>query len=68
MKTIYDIQQLLKSYGTIIYLGNRLDDLEMMEMEIRDLYHTQLLDESEFRTAILLLRREIRLEKEKRER
>jgi uncharacterized protein YqgQ len=66
MKTIYDIQQFLKSYGTIIYVGDRLADLELMEEELKELYFSQLIDVKEFQTALLLLRHEIQLEKDKR--
>lgn len=66
MKTIYDIQQFLKQYGTIIYLGSRLADLELMEEELKELYQSQLIDTNEFQTALLLLRHEIQLEKEKK--
>jgi uncharacterized protein YqgQ len=65
MKTIYEIQQFLKSYGTIIYVGSRLADLELMEEELRELYQSQLIETKEFQTALLLLRHEIQLEKEK---
>lgn len=66
MKTIYDIQQFLKKYGTIIYVGSRLADLELMEEELKELYHSQLIDTNEFQTALMLLRHEIQLEKEKK--
>jgi uncharacterized protein YqgQ len=66
MKTIFDIQQLLKQFGTIIYIGDRALDLELMEAELRELYHSQLIETKEYQTALLLLRHEIRLEKEKR--
>ncbi|WML47521.1 YqgQ family protein [Neobacillus sp. PS3-34] len=66
MKTIYDIQQFLKSYGTIIYIGDRAADLEMMESELKELYHSQLIEPREFQTALLILRHEIQMEKEKR--
>lgn len=65
MKTIYDIQQFLKGYGTIIYVGNRLADLELMEEELKDLFHSQLIDTKEFQTALLILRHEMQFEKEK---
>jgi uncharacterized protein YqgQ len=67
MKTIYDVQQLLKKYGTIIYVGDRLADLELMEEEIKELYQSQLIDVKEYQMAILLLRHEAQLEREKRE-
>jgi uncharacterized protein YqgQ len=68
MKTIYDVQQLLKKYGTIIYVGDRLADLELMEEEIKELYQSQLIDVKDYQMAILLLRHEAQLEREKRER
>jgi uncharacterized protein YqgQ len=67
MKTIYDIQQLLKRFGTIIYVGDRLADLELMEAELKELYRSQLIETKEFQTALLLLRHEIQIEKDKRE-
>lgn len=65
MKTIYDIQQFLKRFGTIIYIGERVADLELMEMELKELYQSQLIEPMEFQTALLILRNEIQLQKEK---
>lgn len=65
MKTIYDIQQFLKRYGTIIYIGDRVADLELMEMELKELYQSQLIETREFQTALLILRHEIQFQKEK---
>jgi uncharacterized protein YqgQ len=68
MKTIYDIQQFLKKYGTIIYVGDRLADLELMEEELKELHNSQLIDMKDLQTALLLLRHEAQLEKEKQNR
>lgn len=65
MKTIYDIQQLLKQFGTIIYIGERVADLELMEAEIKELYQSQLIDTKDYQSAILLLRHEIQFLKER---
>ncbi|WP_455675450.1 YqgQ family protein [Pradoshia sp.] len=65
MKTVYDIQQYLKRFGSYIYMGDRLADLEMMEFEIRELYRSQLIETKEFQTAILILKHEMSLEREK---
>lgn len=65
MNTIYDIQQFLKKYGTIIYIGDRCADLELMESELRELFNSQLIETKEYQSALLLLRHEIQLEKEK---
>jgi len=66
MKTIYDIQQYLKRFGILIYIGDRIADLELMETEVQELYRSQLMDPKDFQTAILLLRHEIRLVKEEK--
>jgi len=66
MNTIYDVQQFLKRYGIFVYLGDRLADLEMMQSEIMELYKSNLIEKEDFQMALLLLRRDIALEKEKR--
>ncbi|MGP4107274.1 YqgQ family protein [Virgibacillus sp. L01] len=58
METIYDIQQLLKRFGTIIYIGDRLADLELMEAEVKELYQAQFIETNEYQMALLLLRQE----------
>ncbi|MDQ0161350.1 YqgQ family protein [Bacillus alveayuensis] len=65
MKTIYDIQQLLKQYGTIIYIGDRMADLELMEEEIKQLYESKLIEAKDYQMALLLLRQEMQREREK---
>lgn len=65
MKTIYDVQQLLKRFGTFIYIGDRLADLELMEAELMELRYSTLIDKQDFQSALLLLRREIQIEKDK---
>lgn len=67
INTIYDIQQYLKRFGTIIYTGDRIADLQLMEMEIQELYKSQLMETRDFQSAILLLRHEIRLLKEEQD-
>lgn len=61
MKNIYEIQQFLKRFGTIIYVGDRVADLELMEEELKELHRSQLIEKKEFETAILLIRHEIRM-------
>lgn len=67
MKTIYDVQQFLKRFGTIIYTGDRVADLELMEDEIKELHRSELIETKEFQMALLLVRHHIQLEKEKKE-
>lgn len=64
MKNFYDVQQLMKRYGVFVHLGNRLWDIELMAIEVKNLYETQLLDNDTYQRAILVLRREHRLEED----
>jgi uncharacterized protein YqgQ len=64
LRTIFDIQQVLKDFGTFIYTGNRLADLELMEEELRELFQNKLIEPQVFYQSILLLKSE--QEKEKR--
>ncbi|AMV11618.1 YqgQ family protein [Geobacillus sp. G4] len=66
MKTVYDVQQLLKRFGTIIYVGDRLADLELMEEEVKELYQSQLIDAKQLQAALFILRQEAQMEREKR--
>ncbi|RLQ98233.1 YqgQ family protein [Falsibacillus albus] len=64
MKTVYDVQQFLKRYGTIIYTGDRLADLELMEMEFIDLFQAKVIDPKDFQSAILVIKQHIQKEKQ----
>lgn len=64
MKRLYDVQQLLKRFGIIVYMGNRLYDIEMMQIELNRVYQAGVLDRLEYMEAELVLRLEHRLELE----
>ena len=65
MKTLYDVQQLLKQFGIVVYLGKRLYDIEMMNIELEALYQNALIDKENYLIAEMILRREHRIEMEK---
>ncbi|NLQ43731.1 YqgQ family protein [Streptococcus mutans] len=65
MKTLYDVQRLLKQFGIYVYLGKRLYDIEMMKIELERLYDNSLISKSDYLHAELILRREHRIEKER---
>lgn len=65
MKTLYDVQQLLKQFGIVVYLGKRLYDIEMMKIELEALYQNGLVDKDNYLTAEMILRREHLIEMEK---
>lgn len=62
MISIYDIQQLLKKFSTIIYTGDRIADLQLMQDELRELNQSQLIDPQDYQTALFLLKQEIQKE------
>lgn len=59
MKSVYDIQQLLKKYGTFVYTGNRLGDLYMFEMELDELHRLGFIEQELYMKAKLILKKEI---------
>lgn len=60
MKTVYDVQQLLKKFGTIIYTGNRIGDLDLMHLEINDLFQSGMIEEEDYIIAKLIIKNKIR--------
>lgn len=67
MKTLYDVQEFLKKHGYINLLSNRLDAIFFMAQELKTLYDAGLIpDQNDYFTADLILRREHRLESEKK--
>ncbi|WP_188206159.1 YqgQ family protein [Alkalibacillus aidingensis] len=58
MKSFYEVQQLLKRFGTLVYVGDRQSDALLMEEEVRELYQNQLITIEEYRDAILILQKE----------
>ena len=62
MKTLYDVQQLLKQFGVVVYLGKRLYDIEMMKIELEALYKSALIDKENYLIAEMILRREHQIE------
>ncbi|MFC0854555.1 YqgQ family protein [Halalkalibacter oceani] len=55
---MFDVMQLLKKHGTIIYTKDRGLDLSLMEDELRELYEWKMIDQTVFQQALLILRQE----------
>ncbi|EOT42470.1 YqgQ family protein [Enterococcus columbae] len=62
MKTLYDVQQLLKQFGIYVYVGKRIYDIELMSMEVKQLYEGQLIDKATYLNAWAILKREHHIE------
>lgn len=60
MKTMYDVQQLLKRFGTFIYTGSRLSDLQLMKLELDEIYKNKLVNPEDYAVAKVILMKEIR--------
>src|SRR5699024_510989 len=66
MKTVYDVRQLLKSFGIFVYIGDRLCDLELMELELTQLYQSNCISIEDYKKAVLILRKEARIIRERK--
>ncbi|BBD89913.1 MULTISPECIES: YqgQ family protein [Staphylococcus] len=55
INNFYDVLQLLKKYGFIIYFKDPEDMHEMMLQEIKSLYNYQLLSKDEYLKCILII-------------
>ena len=65
-RTLYDVQQLLKEFNIVVYVGKRLYDIELMAIELDNLYQSGVVDRDTYMKAKIVLRKEHR-EEERRE-
>lgn len=55
INNFYDVLQLLKNYGFIIYFKDPEDMYEMMLQEVKSLFNYQLLSKDEYLKCILII-------------
>lgn len=67
METLYDVQQLLKQFGVYVYVGKRIYDIELMQIELKNFYDSRLIDRDVSLTARRILTREHRIEESREE-
>ncbi|MCL2676943.1 MAG: DUF910 family protein [Streptococcaceae bacterium] len=69
MKTLFDVQEMLKKYGFVNLMSNRLDGIVLMQQELVQLLESGIFQKSDkdYLTAALILKREARIESEKQE-
>lgn len=59
MTDLLSIINMLKRFGVFIYTGNRKDDIDLMQSEVKDLYEAGLLSKADYLQAVLVLRKEL---------
>lgn len=62
MESLYDVQQLLKQFGIYVYVGKRIYDIELMQIELKNLYEGRLVDRDTYLKAWSILKREHHIE------
>ncbi|MBD5429921.1 YqgQ family protein [Lactobacillus sp.] len=65
MKTLYDVQQLLKQFNILVHVGKRKWDIELMGLELDNLHLAGVISEKEYMTAKLILRHQYEIEEQK---
>ena len=65
MKTLYDVQQLLKKYGILVHVGKRIWDIELMAIELDNINRAGLIDKHDYMMAKLVLNHEHEIEAKK---
>lgn len=65
LRSVYDVQQLLKQFGIFVYVGERLWDIELMMDEIKKIYQHHLIDQRTYLSAMAVLKKEHQLEIER---
>ncbi|CAM3174304.1 Uncharacterized protein YqgQ [Lactobacillus bombicola] len=58
MKTLYDVQQLLKKYGVLVHVGKRIWDIELMALELDNINRSHLISQHDYLIAKMILRHE----------
>jgi uncharacterized protein YqgQ len=59
MKTMHELRQFLQKHGAFIYTGDRAGDLELFEMELRQLYEWNMIDIQTLQQGLLILKKEL---------
>ncbi|MDR2977751.1 MAG: YqgQ family protein [Streptococcaceae bacterium] len=70
MKTLYDVQEWMKKFGYINLMTNRQDAIYFMKKELTELHKRGIIakNDSDYFTASLILRQELRIEESKLQR
>lgn len=56
-KGMMRVRETLKRFSIIVYTGDQLDDIVLMDLELDDLYDSKTIEDEEFRDLKIALRR-----------
>ncbi|MFN2745334.1 MULTISPECIES: YqgQ family protein [Bacillus] len=59
MKTVYDVQQLLKRFGCFVYFGDRKLEIEFMMEELKEIFLSNLIEKEQWIQAMSILQNEL---------
>lgn len=59
MNSIYEVRQFLQKHGAFIYTGDREADLDLFEIELKQLYEWNMIDGKTLQQGLLVIRKEI---------
>lgn len=65
IRTLHDVQQILKMFNIYVYVGKRIWDIEMMALELDNLYNMHVISKDVWLRSKLVLQREHRLEEDR---
>lgn len=54
------VVKLMRRFGTFIYTGNKIDDIDLIRDEVKELYEGGLILQEDYLQVILILREEQR--------
>ncbi|MCA1213726.1 DUF910 family protein [Bacillus velezensis] len=58
MNSFYDVQQLFKSFGHIVYFGDRQAEIDFMKDELKEMYLSNVIEREVWQKAAGVLQRE----------
>ncbi|MEC3835097.1 hypothetical protein CHCC14821_1887 [Bacillus paralicheniformis] len=59
MKTVYDVQLLLKQFGCYVYFGDRELELEYMMDELKEMFLSNLIEKEQWLKGVSILQNEL---------
>ncbi|OIJ16754.1 hypothetical protein BKP37_05880 [Anaerobacillus alkalilacustris] len=59
MNSIYDLRKFLQNYGVFIYTGDREGDLDLFEMELKQLFEWNMIDALTLQKGLIIVKKEL---------